>query len=140
VFISAQRSERKRLNVAATQDEASPLEHRMRDVWPGQGQMGRKRARPWRCNSARPRRKRGRGKRGGRSGSGGTTRRCSSVGPGPIVDQGRGAPGGWCVGPAGSRRERCVGRPRKRNGVGRAQMNSGIFDLFKRISSWFDSF
>jgi hypothetical protein len=37
-LVSARRSRRKRLDVAATQDEASPLEYGMRDVRPGWSQ------------------------------------------------------------------------------------------------------
>jgi hypothetical protein len=37
-LVSARRSRRKRLDVAATQDEASPLEHGTRDVRPGRSQ------------------------------------------------------------------------------------------------------
>jgi hypothetical protein len=54
-----------KVSSAAAQDEASPLEHGMRDVQPGWSQMERKRARPWRCDSTRLRRK-----KGGRAGSG----------------------------------------------------------------------
>jgi hypothetical protein len=53
------------LSSTAVQDEASPLEHGTRDMRPGQSEMKRKRARPWRCDSAQSRRKWGRGKRGG---------------------------------------------------------------------------
>jgi hypothetical protein len=52
------------LSSAAVQDEASPLEHGMRDVRLGRSQTERKRARPWWCDSAQPRRKRGRGEEG----------------------------------------------------------------------------
>jgi hypothetical protein len=54
------------LSSAVVQAEASPLEHGTRDVWPGRSQTKRKRARPWRCDSARLRRKMGRVKRGSR--------------------------------------------------------------------------
>jgi hypothetical protein len=57
------------LRSTVAQDEASPLEHGIRNVRPGRSQMERKRARPWRCNSTRPRRKRERGKEGGVWGS-----------------------------------------------------------------------
>jgi hypothetical protein len=41
------------------------LEHGTRDVRLGQSQTERKRERPWRCDSAQPRRKRGRGEERG---------------------------------------------------------------------------
>jgi hypothetical protein len=67
------------LSSAVAQDDASPLEHRTRDVRPGWSQTERKRAQPWRCDSARSRRKRGRGKRGVPAGC--TTQR-EEAGPG----------------------------------------------------------